>query len=82
MDYKAIIKNLVIKIAFGLSGLRAWIASIGFNILWARVIQPIINYLKVKKEVDDATKKYDEVIKDPNANADDIRNAFDDLNKH
>ena len=81
MDYKAIIKSFVVKTLLKLSGLRALAANIVFNVIWKKVIIPIINYLKTKKEVDEKAKKYEQVIKNPDSSADDIRGAFDDFNK-
>lgn len=81
MDYKALIKDLVIKTLLKFSGLKAWVASFLFNVVWKQVIQPVINYFKVKKSVDKAADKYEKVVNDPNSSADDVANAFDDLNK-
>lgn len=81
MDYKAIIKNLVIKTIFKLSGLRAWVASFIFNVAWKKIIQPAINSLKVKKEVKDAKGKADAIMDNPSSSVDDVHNAFDDFNK-
>lgn len=81
MDYKAIIKNLVIKTLLKLSGLRAWVASFVFNVVWKKVIQPIINSLQTKKEVKDAKDKADKIMDNPNSSVGDVHDAFDDFNK-
>lgn len=82
MKYKAYIKSLVIKSLLKFSGLRAWAAGILFNFVWNKIIQPMINHFKVSKAVKDESKKYEDVVKNPKSSADDIRNAFDDFNKH
>lgn len=82
MDIKAIIKSLVVKTLLRLSGLRAWVASMFFNYIWKhvmRAIKMIRNKRQVNKEVNEQLKKYKEVINDPDASADDIKNAGSDL---
>jgi hypothetical protein len=82
MKYKSIIKRFVIKTLLKLSGLRAWVASIVFNIVWKKIIIPIINHFKVTNEVKKDAKDYEKVVNNPKSSADDVRNAFDDFNKH
>lgn len=81
MDYKAIVKNLVFNVLVKLSGWKAWLAKFLFNVVWKEWIQKFINKITVKKTVDKAADKYEKVVNDPSSSADDVRNAFDDLNK-
>lgn len=81
MDYKAIFKNLVFTFAVKLSGWRAWLAKMFFNVVWKKLIQPMINLVTVKKEVKDAKDKADKVMDDPSSSGDAVHDAFDDFNK-
>ena len=78
------LKKFLIASTLKLAGWQAWVANIIFNIAWKK-IQKLIQKLKNKKqadeEVNDAFKKYKEVVENHSSSADDIRNSFDDLNK-
>ena len=81
---KSQLQKFLIASTLKLAGWQAWVANIIFNIAWKK-IQKLIQKLKNKKqadeEVNDAFKKYKEVVENHSSSADDIRNSFDDLNK-
>lgn len=85
MDIKAIIKSLVVRMWLKLAGWQAWVADIVFNVVWKKLVKLFKQYenkQKAEKEVDQSLEKYEKIIENPKSSADDIRNAFDDLNRN
>jgi len=81
---KSQVRKFLIASTLKLAGWQAWVANIIFNIAWKKInklIQKLKNKKQADKEVNDAFKKYKEVVEKHSSSADDIRNSFDDLNK-
>jgi hypothetical protein len=73
-------KAVLFKATSGLVGWRAWLAKLLIKYA-LKAVRRLINYAKVSKEVKENLKKYEKVINDPNATADDIADAGDDFLK-
>ena len=89
MDWKtafglSALKSYALAAVSGLVGWRAWLAKLAIQAIF-RLATKLAKYLEIRKEVKDEIKKklkkYDEVLNDPNATADDIKRAGDDFLK-